>query len=164
MYYRELGRQDVIAFRVLQDTVVRSLQRRDFWTPIKSDERLFFDQVWTYFQGCFGNDGKLIAVSGLFLNPKDCAYDAYEIGLDPDTTAVISRTMVLAPFRGKQIALKMNDRLLMRAQAFGGKKDVILATHPDNLPMNLSAVKLGMKVETRYLEKVPPVVYYRMKI
>lgn len=164
MYYRELGKQDLMMYRVLLKTITTAHRNPEYWMPIEADINTFFDEVWTYFQGCFTNDGKLIAASGLFLNPADTAHDAYELGLDPDTTAEISRCMVLSSFRGKGIALKMNDALELRAQVFGGKKDLIIKCHANDYGMNQSAISLGMKVEKRDPAHNPPLIYYRKKL
>ena len=83
MYYRILENQDLIGIRVLTNTVLKSLDNRAWWMPVLSDERHYFDHTWTVLEGCFLNDGTMVAMSGLFMSPEECAEHALEAELDP---------------------------------------------------------------------------------
>ncbi len=164
MYYRELGRQDMITFKVLKGAVVGSMPRRSWWKPVSTNEMQFFSQIWTHFQGCFTTNGQLIGAAGLFLNPAECAHDAYAVGLDPETTAIIGHCMVLSSFRGRGISLKLVDALMLRAQMTTEKKDLLLPTSPDNLAMVRCAKKLGMKTVPYDPDHPPKTIYFKFPL
>ncbi|MBR1633963.1 MAG: hypothetical protein IJ682_02755 [Lachnospiraceae bacterium] len=163
MYYRILGNQDLIGIRVLTDTVIKALDKKEWWRPVMSEERHYFDQTWTFLNGCFLNDGTMVAMSGLFMNPEECAEHALEADLDPVTTAELSRCMVLGPFRGRKITLRLNMDLIDYAK-MRAKTDLVAAVHPDNAAMAQSLIQLGMKPERNMDDGLQKYVIYRMKL
>ena len=163
MYYRVLQNQDLIGIKVLGSTVLKALDHREWWMPIASDEKGYFDHSWTVLEGCFLNDGTMIGVSGLFMSPIECAEHALEAGLDPVTTAELSLCMVLAPFRGRRVMLRMNMDLIDHAR-LRAKTDLIAAVHPDNAAMIQSLTLLGMRNEVSIDDGLHQYVIYRMKI
>ena len=163
MYYRILSNQDLIGIRVLTQTVIRALDTPEWWMPVLSDERHYFDNTWTVLNGCFLNDGTMVGSSGLFMNPEECAEHALEAELDPVTTAELSHCMVLAPFRGRNIMLRMNMDLIDYAK-MRAKTDLVAAVHPDNAGMIKSLVMLGMKPDRTMDDGRQRYTIFRMKL
>ncbi|MBR1629496.1 MAG: hypothetical protein IJ679_09605 [Lachnospiraceae bacterium] len=163
MYYRILTSRDLIAMKVLTSSVVKALDSKEWWVPILSEEKHFFDHTWTVINGCFLDDGTMIGVSGLFMNPVECAEHALEADLDPLTTAELSRCLVLSPFRGRNIMLRLNMDLTDYAKLYE-KTDLIAAAHPNNLGMEQSLLHLGMRPETTIDDGIHQYVIYRMKL
>ncbi len=166
MYYRILKKQDLIGLKVLTGTVVKALGRKlakEWWVPILAEEKYFFDNTWTYVNGCFLDNGTMIASSGLFMNPQECAEHALEADLDPVTTAELSRCVVLEPFRGRNIMLRLNMDLMDYAKMYE-KKDLICAAHPDNMGMEQSLLHLGMRPETTIDDGMHRYTIYRLKL
>lgn len=163
MYYRILENQDLIGIRVLTNTVLTALDNREWWMPVLSDERHYFDNTWTVFKGCFLNNGTMVGMSGLFMNPEECAEHALEAELDPLTTAELSRCMVLSPFRGRSIMLRLNTDLIDYAK-MRAKTDLVAAVHPNNAGMIQSLIMLGMKPQVTIDDGRQRYTIYRMKI
>ena len=163
MYYRILENQDLIGIRVLTNTVLKSLDNRAWWMPVLSDEKHYFDHTWTVLEGCFLNDGTMVAMSGLFMSPEECAEHALEADLDPVTTAELSRCIVLYPYRGRNIMLRLNTDLIDYARLYV-KKDLIAAVHPGNAGMIQSLIALGMKPDRTMDDGRQRYTIYRMKL
>ena len=163
MYYRILQNQDLIAIKVLASTVLKALDTPEWWMPIYADERSFFDHSWTVLEGCFLNDGTMVAASGVFMNPVECAEHALEAELDPVTTAELSFCMVLGPFRGRRVMLRLNMDLIDHAR-LRAKTDLIAAVHPDNAAMIQSLTLLGMRNEVTIDDGMHKYTIYRMKL
>lgn len=163
MYYRILQNQDLIGIKVLKSTVLKALDKREWWMPIASNERNYFDHSWTVLEGCFLNDGTMVGVSGLFMSPIECAEHALEAELDPVTTAELSLCMVLAPFRGRHIMLRLNMDLIDYAR-LRAKSDLIAAVHPDNAAMIQSLTELGMRNLVSIDDGMHQYTIFRMKI
>ncbi len=163
MYYRILKNQDLVSLKVLTNTVVKALRPKEWWMPILSEEKHFFDRTWTLMNGCFLNNGTLIGASGLFMNPQECMEHALEADLDPLTTAELSRSLVLSPYRGRKIMLRLNMDLLDYAK-LSAKTDLIAAAHADNHSMEQSLIHLGMRPETTVDDGMHRYVIYRMKL
>ena len=124
----------------LVNIIENNLENKEFWLPINEVSRQhFFDDEWTEFYGVFvGND--LIAAAALFYNEHEYNESLLAINRRISNVAEIGRAMVHPDYRGKNILLEINMKLIEVAQ----KKNIeyLIATiHPDNVASQKSFLK-----------------------
>ncbi len=152
MIIRKLTLDDKDGLSSLISEIENTLDNKEFWLPINETSRIhFFDEKWTRFFGIF-EKGKLIAASGLFLNPHEFGESLSKIpNFLPNNSEVveIGRAMVHPKHRGNNYLFQINTQILEESKKLG-KKYVIVTIHPDNIPSKKSFEKLGLNKVLTY--------------
>lgn len=144
--FRQLEQDDSESLYMLINDIECSLPDATWWLPIKKTaQEHFFDKSWTIFYGAFDKD-KLVAASGLFINPYEYAECAIQLGLNLDKTAEIGRCMVLPDYRGHNLMFMLNKLLIEEALKLD-RSTIIATAHPNNISSNKSLIKLGMSIK-----------------
>ena len=164
MEVRYLNESDKDQLEGLIELVESKLPDPSWWPPIKPEVREhFFDRDWMRFIGSF-DEGRLVAVAGLFLEPSTFSASAEAAGLNPTDVAEIGRCMVRPSKRGSNLMLSMSKQLADYARATG-KEWVIAAVHPDNVAGCRSLEQLGMEEKGSVLQDgTYPRTIYAMEI
>ncbi len=175
MIIKELETENKDELYALIEEIETALTDKEFWLPINDIARKhFFDKEWTRFYGAFAGD-ELIGAAGLFLNTHEFGESLAQLGeAAPPAHAVaeIGRAMVKPSYRGKNILLEINKRILEEAARLG--KTYALATvHPNNIPSQKSFTRLGMEkiltyrkscgyIRDIYLMKITTLAFMRL--
>ena len=145
MKIRKLTQKDSAAVFELINIIEVNLPDKKWWLPIKTEERQnFFNDDYTIFYGAF-EGGRLVGASALFLDQNDLKGTTLLFkDIQNCRFGEIGRCMTLPEYRGKNVMLEINRKLVILAQKLG--LDYLFATaHPDNNPSNKTLQKLGMK-------------------
>jgi RimJ/RimL family protein N-acetyltransferase len=92
-------------------------------------------------------DGTLGAVSLFDTNQEEFKELAKVCGVSTDKGAELGGSMVLPDFRGQNLMLDINLKLIEVAKRMG-LKYFVATVHPDNIASNSSVKKLGMQYVT----------------
>lgn len=92
-------------------------------------------------------DNKLGAVSLFDTNQEEFAELSKACGVSTEFGAELGGSMVLPDFRGQNLMLEINLKLIEVAKQMG-LKYFVATVHPDNIASNSSVKKLGMKYVT----------------
>ena len=144
--FRKLNIKDKEKLDKLIDIIEKNLTNNAYWLPMQAEARNhFFDENWTIFYGAFKDDN-LISACALFLNEFEYGESAEKLNLNKSEVAEIGRCMVNPDYRGNNLMLTLNSKLLDVAKQMG-KKYIIATAHPDNIPSNNSLKALGMTTQ-----------------
>ena len=140
------NQQDFINFnRIIRE----NLQNPEWFMPFSEENMLHtFDEGNTLVvYGAFV-DGELACISLFDTNEEEFKELSVACKANPNKKgAELGGSMVLPKFRGQNLMLDVNNKLLDVAKEMG--IDYFVATvHPDNAPSNRSVQKMGMQFKT----------------
>ena len=145
MEIRIIEQNDAQKLKNLIDCIEAHVVNPQWWLPIKKEAYdNFLNPEWTLFLGAFEKE-ELVGASALFFNEFEYGESLSAIAPQPIPVAEIGRCMVRPSFRGHNIMLTLNRKLLEIAKE--RKIRTLIATaHPDNIASNTSLQALGMKI------------------
>lgn len=153
MILRQLTIKDYDQLEKLISVIESSIENHFWWLPINKISRdHFLDPEWCYFVGIFdGNE--LVAASGLFYNEHEFGETLKKLTDVSMPIAEIGRSMVKPSYRGNNLLLTMNKKLLSVAKEIG-IKTIIVTIHPDNIASKRSFSKLGAVLKATIVKNV----------
>ncbi len=127
----------------LYDDVINNLENELWFLPRTQNEvDSFFDKNHCCMVGI--EEGQIVASSVLHLDNKIFNDVLTVLDIENKNVAELGRCVVAPSFRGNNLMFKLNKKLLELAKSLGIKK-IVATAHPDNIAINKSLIKLGMK-------------------
>lgn len=143
MELKKLQKSDKEQFRTLNETIRNNLANSAFFIPLGDFVFENFYKPDMFITYGFFDGEKLAACSLLSLDEDDLSELKELLKLD-GKTAELGASMTLPDYRGNNLMLKINQKLLSEA-APAGLKYIVATAHPDNVASNSSLKKLGME-------------------
>ena len=147
---KKLTSADKNIYFELLDSVVLGMKNPDWFIyPTEEEKQILFDDNKVVTYGFFEQQ-KLVGISSLSLGQKGLEDVLRFAKIDSPLVAEVGLCATSVDFRGNNIMLKLNQKLVQQAKQ-KGLKFVLATAHPNNVASNTSLNALGMKLLGQFL-------------
>lgn len=143
--YREIAIEEKQQLKELIDTVLKDLERKEFFIPFTEEElKDMFnrDKIITY--GAYDGE-KLIGTAQLFFDEAYTAEIKEILNINSNKIAEFGSYLVLKSYRNKGIMKHLQDMLILKLKDMHYEYAVI-TVHPDNIASNKVVQNTGAKI------------------
>lgn len=150
MKTRHLTTSDRKIFDEFNGVILDALKNKEWFIPFDKDDPVL-EESHDYFIGYFDGD-KLAAISALIFDEHFLGELREITGLGGKKIAEVGGSMVLPEYRGQNLMLQLNRKLVSYARD-EGYEYLVATVHPDNVASRTSAETLGFKLHSRFMRK-----------
>ena len=150
METRHLTTSDRKIFDEFNSVILDALKNKEWFIPFDKDDPVL-EESHDYFIGYFDGD-KLAAISALIFDEHFLGELREITGLGGKKIAEVGGSMVLPEYRGQNLMLQLNRKLVSYARD-KGYEYLVATVHPDNVASRTSAETLGFKLHSRFMRK-----------
>ena len=143
--YREIKVEEKQQLKELIDTVLKNLERKEFFMPFTKEEledMFNKNKVITY--GAYDGE-KLVGTSQLFFDESYTTEIREILNINSNKIAEFGGYLVLEEYRNKGIMKHLEDMLISKLKEINYEYAVI-TVHPDNIASNKATEYTGAKI------------------
>lgn len=143
--YKKISKEDKNKSIALVNTVLDSLERKEFFIPFSEEEiEELFDENKTINVGAY-DDERLVGTAQLYLDETYVKEIKEKLDLQSDKVIEMGGYLVLEEYRNQGIMKKLETLLIEEAKKLGYEY-IVITVHPENIASNKATEFTGAKL------------------